>query len=92
MCFILREKSLFHSSFHTCFFQYVSLQNLTVGNLAYEMVDGMYTPLSVCHEFYRNSSIDPENETFDIDPHIDKGRKKHKFVVRRQNNVNLILK
>lgn len=52
--------------------RYISLQNLTVGNLSYEMVDGKYTPLSVCHEFYRNSSIDPENETFDIDPHIDK--------------------
>nr|XP_046263407.1 mucolipin-3 [Scatophagus argus] len=52
--------------------KYIHLQNLTVGNLAYEMVDGKYTPLSVCQEFYRNSSIDPGNETFDIDPHIDK--------------------
>ncbi|KAM9844832.1 mucolipin-3-like [Aulostomus maculatus] len=52
--------------------RYVKLQNLTVGNLAYERVGGEYTPLSVCQEFYRNSSIDPGNETFDIDPHIDK--------------------
>ncbi|XP_054451973.1 mucolipin-3 [Anoplopoma fimbria] len=52
--------------------RYINLQNLTVGNLAYESVDGNYTPLSVCQEFYRNSSIDPENETFDIDPHIAK--------------------
>lgn len=55
------------------FFQYISLQNLTVGNLAYEVIDGEYTPLSVCQEFYRNSSLDPGNETFNIDPHIDKG-------------------
>lgn len=55
-------------------FQYINLQNLTVGNLAYEMVDGKYTPMSVCQEFYRNSSIDPGNETYDIDPHVDKGR------------------
>ncbi|XP_076600472.1 mucolipin-3 [Chaetodon auriga] len=52
--------------------RFISLQNLTVGNLAYEMVDGKHTPLSVCQEFYRNSSIDPGNETFDIDPHIYK--------------------
>lgn len=55
--------------------QYTNLQNLTVGNLAYEMVDGEYTALSVCQEFYRNSSIDPGNETFDINPHIEKGIK-----------------
>lgn len=58
------------------FFQYINLQNLTVGNLAYERVDGEYTPLSVCQEFYRNSNIDPGNDTFDIDPHIDKGTSK----------------
>ncbi|XP_039999712.1 mucolipin-3 [Xiphias gladius] len=52
--------------------KYINLQNLTVSNLAYKRVDGEYTPLSVCQEFYRNSSIDPDNETFDIDPHVDK--------------------
>ncbi|XP_077373384.1 mucolipin-3 [Festucalex cinctus] len=51
--------------------RYIKLQNLTVGNLAYERVDGEYTPLLVCQEFYRNSNIDPGNETFYIDPHID---------------------
>ncbi|XP_068197639.1 mucolipin-3-like [Antennarius striatus] len=52
--------------------QYINLPNLTAGNLAHEMVGGKYTPLSVCQELCRNSSIDPENETFDIDPHIEK--------------------
>uniref|UniRef100_A0A3P8UH12 Mucolipin TRP cation channel 3 n=1 Tax=Amphiprion percula TaxID=161767 RepID=A0A3P8UH12_AMPPE len=52
--------------------RYTSLQNLSVGNLAYESVDGKYSPLSVCQVFYRNSSIDPGNDTFDIDPHIEK--------------------
>lgn len=56
-------------------FQYINLQNLTIGNLAYERADGEYAPLTVCQEFYRNSSIDPENETFDVDPHIEKGTK-----------------
>ncbi|KAG7278390.1 hypothetical protein CRUP_038553 [Coryphaenoides rupestris] len=50
---------------------YMNLQNLTVGNLAYERVDGVYTPLSLCTKFYRNGSIFPGNETFDIDPHVD---------------------
>lgn len=58
-----------------CFFQYTNLQNLTVGNLAYELINGDYTPLTLCQVFYRNSTIDPENDTFDIDPHIDKGTK-----------------
>lgn len=53
--------------------QYINLQNLTVGNLAYEKIDGEYTPLLVCQEFYRNSNIDPGNETFYIDPRIDTG-------------------
>ncbi|XP_028283346.1 mucolipin-3 [Parambassis ranga] len=52
--------------------RYTNLQNLTVGNLAYENVAGEYTPLSVCQVFYKKSSIDPENDTFNIDPHVDK--------------------
>ncbi|KAM6919922.1 mucolipin-3 [Lycodopsis pacificus] len=52
--------------------RYINLQNLTVGNLAYGSVNGRHTPLCVCQELYRNSSIDPGNGTFDIDPHIDK--------------------
>ncbi|CAI5640876.1 unnamed protein product [Oreochromis niloticus] len=52
--------------------RYTNLQNLTVGNLAYELINGDYTPLTLCQVFYRNSTIDPENDTFDIDPHIDK--------------------
>uniref|UniRef100_A0A3Q3ME51 Mucolipin 3a n=1 Tax=Mastacembelus armatus TaxID=205130 RepID=A0A3Q3ME51_9TELE len=53
--------------------RYIHLRNLTVGNLAYERINGEYTPLLVCQEFYRNSSIYPGNETFDIDPQIEKG-------------------
>lgn len=52
--------------------RYTNLQNLTLGNLAYEKVDGKYTPLSICRLFYRNSTIDPGRDTFYIDPHIDK--------------------
>ncbi|XP_035994232.1 mucolipin-3 [Fundulus heteroclitus] len=51
--------------------RYADLQNLTLGNLAYERVGGEYTPLSVCRLFYRNSTIDPGRDTFYIDPRID---------------------
>ncbi|XP_041848548.1 mucolipin-3 [Melanotaenia boesemani] len=51
--------------------RYTNLQDLTVGNLAYEKVDDKYTPLSICQVLYKNSSINPGKDTFDIDPHID---------------------
>ncbi|MEQ2292459.1 hypothetical protein AMECASPLE_023317 [Ameca splendens] len=51
--------------------RYNDLENLTIGNLAYEKVDGKYTPLFVCSLFYRNSTINLERDTFYIDPHID---------------------
>ncbi|KAG7487757.1 hypothetical protein MATL_G00026790 [Megalops atlanticus] len=51
--------------------QYANLHNITVGNHAYERNDGMYAPLSLCQHFYRNGSIWPGNETFDIDAHVE---------------------
>lgn len=63
----LKEKQMLLS------FQYINLQNLTVGNLAYELVDGDYAPLSLCQELYRKSDVFPENDTFDIDPRTDEG-------------------
>ncbi|KAM9719899.1 mucolipin-3 [Menidia menidia] len=52
--------------------RFTNLQNLTIGNLAYEKIEGKYTPLSICQMFYRNISIDPGDDTFHIDPQIDK--------------------
>uniref|UniRef100_A0A8C8FIS5 Polycystin cation channel PKD1/PKD2 domain-containing protein n=1 Tax=Oncorhynchus tshawytscha TaxID=74940 RepID=A0A8C8FIS5_ONCTS len=51
---------------------YVIDRNLTVGNHAYEKIEGEYTPLTLCQEFFRKGSISPGNDTFDIDPHVDK--------------------
>ncbi|XP_034039935.1 mucolipin-3-like [Thalassophryne amazonica] len=51
--------------------RYMNLHKLTVGNHAYERMNGQYTPLTVCQEFYRNCSIYPGNDSFDIDPHVD---------------------
>ncbi|XP_014906546.1 mucolipin-3 isoform X2 [Poecilia latipinna] len=50
---------------------YTNLQNLTLENLAYGKIDGKYTPLSVCQLLYKNSTVDPERDSFYIDPHID---------------------
>ncbi|XP_061776991.1 mucolipin-3-like isoform X2 [Nerophis ophidion] len=46
--------------------RYTRLQDLTIGNLAYERTEGKYTPLIVCQEFYRNSNLDLQNPTFYI--------------------------
>ncbi|CAG5863546.1 mucolipin-3 [Menidia menidia] len=51
--------------------QYGQLYNNTVGNHAYEKNGSNYTPLSMCQEFYRNGTIHPGAETFEIDAHVD---------------------
>lgn len=65
-----------------------------MGNLAYEVANGEYTPLSVCQEFYRNSSIDPGSETFNIDPHIEKGALHfvHLFIIYDQMSSSIVWK
>ncbi|XP_029931230.1 mucolipin-3-like [Myripristis murdjan] len=70
--YALYTKRDVYDHIHYIINRYITLQNLTVGNHAYERAGGVYTPLSVCQEFYRNGSISPGNETFDIDPHIEK--------------------
>uniref|UniRef100_A0A3Q2PSR9 Mucolipin-3-like n=1 Tax=Fundulus heteroclitus TaxID=8078 RepID=A0A3Q2PSR9_FUNHE len=76
--------------------RYADLQNLTLGNLAYERVGGEYTPLSVCRLFYRNSTIDPGRDTFYIDPRIDEGTENINFSLDFKRlvsvNINFTLK
>lgn len=55
------------------FVQFGHLRNISVGNHAYEKTGLAYTPLSLCQESYRNGSISPANETFDIDAQVDIG-------------------
>uniref|UniRef100_A0AAY4E3W4 Mucolipin extracytosolic domain-containing protein n=1 Tax=Denticeps clupeoides TaxID=299321 RepID=A0AAY4E3W4_9TELE len=52
--------------------QYADLQNLTPGSHAYERKDGVYTPLFLCQEFYRSASVTPGNDTFSIDPRVER--------------------
>ncbi|KAI5096233.1 mucolipin-3 isoform X3 [Silurus meridionalis] len=51
--------------------QFLRLQNITVGNHAYEKDGHLYTPLLVCQQFYHNGSISPGNETFEIDAKVE---------------------
>uniref|UniRef100_A0A8D3EAH9 Mucolipin TRP cation channel 3 n=1 Tax=Scophthalmus maximus TaxID=52904 RepID=A0A8D3EAH9_SCOMX len=50
--------------------QYGHLHNITVGNHEYEKNGAVYTPLSLCQEYYRNGTIFPGNETFEIDAQV----------------------
>uniref|UniRef100_A0A8C1C8J1 Mucolipin TRP cation channel 3 n=1 Tax=Cyprinus carpio carpio TaxID=630221 RepID=A0A8C1C8J1_CYPCA len=51
--------------------QFLMLPSITVGNHQYEKEGDVYTPLTICQQFYRNGSISPANETFDIDAQVD---------------------
>uniref|UniRef100_A0A3P9QBU4 Mucolipin TRP cation channel 3 n=1 Tax=Poecilia reticulata TaxID=8081 RepID=A0A3P9QBU4_POERE len=50
--------------------QYGLLHNNTVGNHEYEKSGSSYNPLLLCQDFYRNGSIYPGSETFEIDAHV----------------------
>ncbi|XP_037553942.1 mucolipin-3 [Nematolebias whitei] len=51
--------------------QYGQLHNNTVGNLEYDRNGSSYTPLTLCQTFYRNGSINPGTETFEIDAQVE---------------------
>lgn len=44
-----------------------------MGNHQYEKEGDVYSPLTICQQFYRNGSISPSNETFDINAQVDEG-------------------
>lgn len=51
--------------------QFGHLNNVTVGNHAYQRNGTMYSPLYLCQEFYRNGSIYPAKEMFEIDAQVE---------------------
>ncbi|XP_018417363.1 PREDICTED: mucolipin-3 isoform X2 [Nanorana parkeri] len=52
--------------------RYLELRNISVGNHAYDREEGGRHGMTVCQYFYKRGSIFPGNETFDIDPNIEK--------------------
>ncbi|XP_026062808.1 mucolipin-3 isoform X1 [Carassius auratus] len=51
--------------------KYLHLEDLTIDNHAFERINDVVTPLSICQELYRHANVLPANETFDIDPHVE---------------------
>ncbi|XP_062264739.1 mucolipin-1-like [Platichthys flesus] len=57
---------------HFAIKQYLALPDISLGRYAYVLgvgVDG--SALSLCQRFFRKGTIDPVNDTFDIDPRVD---------------------
>ncbi|XP_040918667.1 mucolipin-1b [Toxotes jaculatrix] len=51
--------------------QYMALPQISLGRYAYVLGVGVNgSALSLCQSYYRKSTIDPVNDTFDIDPHV----------------------
>lgn len=54
--------------------QYLALPETTVGRYAYVYGVGVNgSALSLCQQYYKKGSIDPANDTFNIDPQIITG-------------------
>uniref|UniRef100_A0A8D2KUW1 Mucolipin 3 n=1 Tax=Varanus komodoensis TaxID=61221 RepID=A0A8D2KUW1_VARKO len=52
--------------------QYLQLHTVSIGNHAYEKRGAEETPMAICQYFYKRGNICPGNDTFDIDPEIEK--------------------
>lgn len=60
-----------YSHIHFAIEQYLVLPEISLGRYAYVPGVGYNnSALSLCQRFYRKGSIDPVNDTFDIDPHV----------------------
>ncbi|XP_028266893.1 mucolipin-1b [Parambassis ranga] len=56
---------------HFAIEQYLALPQISLGRYAYVLDVGVNgTALSLCQRYYRRGTIDPVNDTFDIDPHV----------------------
>ncbi|KAK5856726.1 hypothetical protein PBY51_008302 [Eleginops maclovinus] len=61
-----------YSRIHYVVEQYMALPEISLGQYAYVMGTGENgSALSLCQRFYRKGTIDPSNDTFDIDPNVD---------------------
>ncbi|XP_077306454.1 mucolipin-3 isoform X2 [Lithobates pipiens] len=64
--------------------RYLELRNISVGNHAYDIGEEGRHGMTVCQYFYKQGSIFPGNETFDIDPKIEE----ECFVVEPMTPIN----
>ncbi|XP_048473819.1 mucolipin-1a isoform X2 [Rhincodon typus] len=67
---VYTQKDVYDSIFYTVE-QYLALQNLTLGRYAYVFSsDENHTALQLCQRFYKKGSINPANDTFNINPRV----------------------
>ncbi|XP_069381023.1 mucolipin-1b [Paralichthys olivaceus] len=64
------QKELY-SHMHFAIEQYMALPDISLGRYAYVLGVGENgSALSLCQRYFRKGTIDPVNDTFDIDPHV----------------------
>ncbi|KAJ8278974.1 hypothetical protein COCON_G00060400 [Conger conger] len=64
-------KSLFLKDY-TCFLYLISqLNNLSVGPVSYGEDDSKLVPLVICKEHYKRGTVEPSDESYDIDAQIE---------------------
>ncbi|KAM9393250.1 mucolipin-1b [Pholidichthys leucotaenia] len=60
-----------YSHVHFAIEQYLALPQISLGRYAYMTGVGVNgSTLSLCQRYFRRGTIDPVNDTFDIDPHV----------------------
>lgn len=73
LCHNVNKPNCFISVISIISLQYGRLYNITLGNHEYEKNGTIYTPLLLCQKSYRNGTIFPGNETFEIDAEVTTG-------------------
>uniref|UniRef100_UPI00398F16FA mucolipin-1a n=1 Tax=Pristiophorus japonicus TaxID=55135 RepID=UPI00398F16FA len=67
---VYTQSDVYDSIFYTVD-QYLALQNMTLGQYAYVFEgDENRTALQLCQRFYKKGSINPANDTFNINPEV----------------------
>uniref|UniRef100_A0A3Q3EFW1 Mucolipin extracytosolic domain-containing protein n=1 Tax=Labrus bergylta TaxID=56723 RepID=A0A3Q3EFW1_9LABR len=60
-----------YSHIHFAIEQYLALPQISLGRYAYVLgASANNSALSLCQRYFRKGTIDPVNDTFDIDPHV----------------------
>uniref|UniRef100_A0A8D3DQ31 Mucolipin TRP cation channel 1b n=1 Tax=Scophthalmus maximus TaxID=52904 RepID=A0A8D3DQ31_SCOMX len=67
----VHTQSELYSRIHFAVEQYLALPEIALGRYAY--VPGVMngSALALCQRYFRRGAIDPVNDTFDIDPHVE---------------------
>ncbi|XP_014908192.1 mucolipin-2 isoform X2 [Poecilia latipinna] len=67
---VYTQQAVFDSLFYILD-QYSQLGQLSVGPISYAEEDGKLLPLSICKEYYRKGNLEPSDEAYDIDAHLE---------------------